>query len=348
MACAGTDVSPTINLTRMGSCFFGGDVRTLADGETVHGDHGYAQYYIPEQARPYPLVMWHGVGQSGKTWESTPDGRDGFVQIFARRRWPVYVIDQPRRGRAGRTLTTAEDDRFIPTLARESEAWNTFRLGLWLPPGKRSFFPGLQFPQNAGAIEQLFRQSTPDTGPEPFPDAAQREFLAIAVVDLLRRAGPSVLVTHSHSGQYGWVTAMRAAGAVKAVVTYEPGEFAFPEGEAPPEIPTADPWLPGFMAPQYVPRSEFMQLTHIPILIVFGDNIAIEPSPVFGVELWRMALERARQFVDCVNRHGGDATLVHLPSTGLHGNTHFPFADLNNVQVADQLEGFLMRKGLHG
>jgi hypothetical protein len=205
----------------------------------------------------------------------------------------------------------------------------------------------VQFPQDVKAIEQLFRQSTPDTGPEPFPDLAQREFLANAVVDLLRRAGPSVLVTHSHSGQYGWVTAIRGAGAVKAVVAYEPAEFAFPEGESLPEIPTADPWLPGFLAPQYVTRSDFLHLTRIPILVVFGDNIAIEPNPVFGVELWRMALERARQFVECVNRHGGDATLVHLPDIGLRGNTHFPFADLNNVQVADQLEGFLVRKGLH-
>jgi pimeloyl-ACP methyl ester carboxylesterase len=335
-----------MQLARMGSLFFGGSVSRQADGETVHGDHGYAQYFIPEQAREFPLVMWHGVAQSAKTWESTPDGRDGYLQIFTRRRWPVYLMDQPRRGRAGRTLSRADDGTFIPTLARESEAWNTFRLGLWLPPDGPSFYPGLQFPQDAHSISQFFRQSTPDTGPEPFPDAAHREFLADAVVQLLRQSGPAVLVTHSHSGQYGWVTAMQAPDLVKAVVAYEPAEFAFPEGEEPPHIATTDPYLPAFMAPQYVTRTEFLKLTRIPLLIVYGDNISKTPCPVFGVELWRMALERARQFVECVNRHGGDAQLVYLPDIGIVGNTHFPFADLNNVQIADHLEAFLRSKQL--
>ena len=30
----------------------------------------------------------------------------------------------------------------------------------------------------------------------------------------------------------------------------------------------------------------------------------------------------------------------------IRGNTHFPFADLNNVQIADLMAGFLARKGL--
>jgi len=29
-------------------------------------------------ASKLPLVMWHGIGQSSKTWETTPDGREGF------------------------------------------------------------------------------------------------------------------------------------------------------------------------------------------------------------------------------------------------------------------------------
>lgn len=64
-----------IILATMGSLFFGGSVIHRADGETFHGDHGYAQFYIPEKARDYPLILWHGVGQSGKCFESTPDGR---------------------------------------------------------------------------------------------------------------------------------------------------------------------------------------------------------------------------------------------------------------------------------
>jgi hypothetical protein len=35
-----------------------------------------------------------------------------------------------------------------------------------------------------------------------------------------------------------------------------------------------------------------------------------------------------------------------LPAAGLKGNTHIPFADLNNVAVADQLSAFLHRNKL--
>jgi hypothetical protein len=54
----------------------------------------------------------------------------------------------------------------------------------------------------------------------------------------------------------------------------------------------------------------------------------------------------ARLWADAVNRRGGDATVVHLPEMGIRGNTHFPFSDLNNVQIADLLSQFLQRKGL--
>jgi hypothetical protein len=39
---------------------------------------------------------------------------------------------------------------------------------------------------------------------------------------------------------------------------------------------------------------------------------------------------------------------VSLPDLGIHGNTHFPFADLNNVQIADLLSQFLTDKHLDG
>jgi hypothetical protein len=37
---------------------------------------------------------------------------------------------------------------------------------------------------------------------------------------------------------------------------------------------------------------------------------------------------------------------VHLPEIGIKGNTHFPFADLNNVQIADLVSKFLAEKRL--
>ena len=43
--------------------------------------------------------MWHGFGQFSKTWETTADGREGYQNLFLRRQFATYLIDQPRRGR---------------------------------------------------------------------------------------------------------------------------------------------------------------------------------------------------------------------------------------------------------
>jgi hypothetical protein len=37
---------------------------------------------------------------------------------------------------------------------------------------------------------------------------------------------------------------------------------------------------------------------------------------------------------------------VHLPEIGIGGNTHFPFSDLSNVQIADQVSSVLAQKRL--
>jgi len=57
-------------------------------------------------------------------------------------------------------------------------------------------------------------------------------------------------------------------------------------------------------------------------------------------------LAMARIWVDVINKHGGDARLVHLPELGIHGNTHFIMSDLNNVQIADLVSSFLTQKKL--
>ncbi|MDE5831826.1 MAG: hypothetical protein K2H64_02380, partial [Desulfovibrio sp.] len=65
-----------------------------------------------------------------------------------------------------------------------------------------------------------------------------------------------------------------------------------------------------------------------------------------NVDLWRIARKRAMDFVEVINRRGGDATFVSLPDMGIHGNTHAAFADLNNHEIYSQLEKWLAKKGL--
>ena len=297
------------------------------DGQTLHGDHAYVSYQIPANARRLPLVLWHGAGQSSKTWETTADGREGFQNIFLRRRFGVYVLDQPRRGRAGRstlpiTITPTPDEQFL---------FGIFRLGIW-----PDFFPGVQFSRDPEALNQYFRSVTPNTGP------FDMQVVSDAAVALFSKIGPGVLVTHSQGGGPGWLTAMKSPN-VRAVVAYEPGSgFVFPEGEVPDAMPSAAGTLEGVA----VPLGQFMPLTKIPIVVYFGDNIPEQPTTNPGQDNWRVRLAMARLWRDAVNKHGGDVTLVHLPSLGIRGNTHFPFSDLNNMQIADLMSEFLKTKGL--
>jgi hypothetical protein len=298
-----------------------------SEGQTLHGDHAYVFYQIPQQARKLPLVFWHGHGQSAKTWETTPDGREGFQNIFLRRRFPVYLMDQPRRGRAARGTKPVN----ITATADEQLWFGIFRLG-----AHPDFYPGVQFSKEPEALNQFYRQMVPNTG------TYDAKVNIDAVSSLFNKIGPGILVTHSQSGGPGWRTAIQT-NQVKAIVSFEPGgDFVFPEGEGPGSIQVSGRTI----IPPGVPMADFMKLTKIPILIYYGDNIPEQPSANPGQEQWRAFLAMARQFRDVVNRHGGDVTLVHLPEIGIKGNTHFAMSDLNNLEIANHLSEFLKKKGL--
>jgi hypothetical protein len=300
---------------------------TRPEGQTLHGDHARVFYQVPVKPRRLPLVMWHGYGEFSKTWESTPDGREGFQTIFLRRRFPVYLLDQPRRAGAGRS-TVGTTVNAVPD---EQRWFNQFRLGTW-----PALFPGVQFSKDPAALEQYFRQMVPDTGPL---DGG----LAVGAVSaLFDRIGPGILLTHSHAGGFGWLAAMKNPN-IRAVVSYEPGSgFVFPEGEVPATMPSSAGPLDGVA----VPIADFMKLTRVPILIYYGDNIPAEPSANPGQDNWRVRLAMARHWVAAVNRHGGNARLVHLPEAGVRGNTHFPFSDTNNQVIADLLSAYLAEQHL--
>lgn len=297
------------------------------DGQTLHGDHAYVFYQIPVNRRKPPLVFLHGTGQFSKTWETTPDGREGFQTIFLRRRFAVYLIDQPRRGDAGRGTVSAT----INATPDEQMWFDTFRVGIW-----PQYFPGVQFSKDPEALNQYFRQMTPNVGPyDP-------EINADAFAALFNKIGPAVFVTHSQGGGLGWLTVLKT-GNIRAIVSFEPGSgFLFPEGEVPGPMPSAG----GTLTAIGVPMAGFMKLTRIPIIIFYGDFIPEKPSDNPGQDGWRVRLEMARKWRDTVNRHGGDVTVVHLPDMGIRGNTHFLFSDLNNKQVADLMSKFLSEKKL--
>lgn len=301
---------------------------TDPSGQTLHGDHATIFYQIPEKSRKYPLVFWHGYGQSSRTWQTTPDGREGFQNIFLRQHYPVYLIDQPRRGESSRSTV----DISIPATPDEQLWFGIFRLGVW-----PDFYKNVQFSRDPQALNQFFRQMASS------PASFDNDVNTSAVSELFTKIGPGILVTHSASGVLGWYTAIRNPN-VKAIVSYEPGgNLPFPAGETPEAIPFHNGMKMPFLT---VSQSDFNKLTKIPIVIYFGDNIPDKPSENPGQDQWRVFLQTAKLWRDAVNRHGGDVTIVHLPDIGIHGNTHFLFSDLNNIDVAKQMSIFLHSKHL--
>lgn len=331
------DQQKPLTIQDQGSFAVGGTVLTTpgtydnnkptAEGQTFHGDHLYAFYQIPQSPKALPIVMLHGAYQSGRSWETTPDGREGFQTIFLRRSFPVYLVDQPRRGRAGNSTVAAA----IEPTPFDQLFFDQFRLGKW-----PNYFDNVQFDRKPETLDQFFRSVTPNTGPY---DAG---VISDAMAALFTKIGPGILFTHSQGGGPGWLTAIKNRN-VKAIVAFEPGSgFIFPEGELPPDMPSAA----GTLKPETVSLADFEKLTRIPIVIYYGDNFPTEPTTERGQDNWRVRLAMAKLWVDAINKRGGDARLVHLPEIGIRGGTHFLMSDLNNVEIADQVSKFLAEKKL--
>src|SRR6266850_7060040 len=97
---AQTKAPEPLSIARQGYVFAGGKYSTSKNRRVLSGQL-YAEFQIPsKQTHASPIVMIHGGGQSGTNFTGTPDGREGWAQFFLRRGYPVYVVDQPGRGRA--------------------------------------------------------------------------------------------------------------------------------------------------------------------------------------------------------------------------------------------------------
>lgn len=303
---------------------FSGWGTPIEQGQSYHADHAVVDFQIPANAHRLPLVFVHGYGQSARSWTTTPDGREGFNNLMLRHQYSTYLVDLPGRGRAGRT--TAEMN--LKPQADEQQWFDIFRIGEW-----PRFNKGVQFPTDSASLEMFFRQMTPNLSTQnndvPALDA------------LFDKIGEGVIVTHSAGGFTGWMVALQNEN-VKAIVSYEPGGYLFPEGEVPEPMPS----LTGTLNGVGVVKDEFMKLTKIPIVLYFGDYIPEEVTEKLGGENWRVRLQMGRKFVETINKYGGDATLVELPKIGIYGNTHFLMSDLNNAEIAGLLNDWLHTKGL--
>lgn len=53
-----------------------------------------------------------------------------------------------------------------------------------------------------------------------------------------------------------------------------------------------------------------------------------------------------KKWEETLKSYNADVNVVILPEIGIYGNTHFPFSDLNNLEIADLLEKYFKEKNL--
>jgi len=307
-------------LKAQGSFFVGGEKVEQSQGEL--GDLGpggritvnqmYVRYMVPQGGDGnVPVVMVHGATLTGKSWETTPDGRMGWDEYFVRKGHPVYVPDQVGRGRSGfnqaifnNARTGSAPPNSLPRWIRFSDevVWPNFRFGS--KPGAP--YPDSQFPVTA--VDELSKQGVPDVsfGGVPTPNPTLK-----ALSDLATQLNGAVLMGHSQSGSFPLAAALLNPAAAKGLVLVEPGR-----------------------CPTDYTTEQIKVLAGVPTLIVFGDHrdtptgIGIRPS-------WQLSFESCQELIGRIKNAGGQAEMLAPPERGIRGNSHMIMQDKNNLQIAD-------------
>jgi hypothetical protein len=178
----------------------------------------YVQYFLPARPRgAVPLLMWHGGGLTGVTYETTPDGRDGWLNWFVKQGWDVYNSDAVERGRAGWAMYPdifKSEPLFLP----KDEPFGRFRM------------KGSQFP--VGSYDNFVRQVVPRW-------TTTDDAIIAAYTALVDKVCPCVILFHSQAGQFGFKVAQARPDKVRALIAVEPaGQGDAKQAERLKGIPT--------------------------------------------------------------------------------------------------------------
>jgi hypothetical protein len=199
----------------------------------------YVQYFLPANRKgQVPLLMWHGGGLTGVTYETKPDGGEGWMTWFLRKGWDVYNSDAVERGRAGWAMYP-DIFKSEPVFLTTANPWERFRIG----PGPGSYAskrtnPGTQFPVEY--YENFVKQTVPRW-------TSTDEATIAAYVALVDKVCPCVVLVHSQAGQFGYKVAQARPEKIRALVAVEPAGDGDPKQAA--------------------------KLAGIPTLVLYGDYI---------------------------------------------------------------------------
>ncbi|MBD0255911.1 MAG: hypothetical protein ICV83_09345 [Cytophagales bacterium] len=311
-------------LQAVGSFYVGGEPevqsRTDMGGFFPEGrvtvNQMYVNFMVPQKRKDSTsFVLIHGMTLSGKTYETTPDGRMGWNEYLVRKGYPIYVVDQVGIGRSGfnqkiynrvRNKETAPEQQ--PAIIRISDENTGLNFRFTTPDGKP--VADAKFPPKAfGAFSKQSIPFTAGTVPSPNPTIKNLATLAAGLKQ-------TVLVSHSQSGSFPVETALLGTEGIKALVLVEPGGTGA-----------------GYTDEQ------LRALQKIPVLIVYGDNLEMETG-VAG-HSWKASYEGWNKFAERLKAAGGTAKMLFLPQSGMRGNSHMLMMDTNNGQIADLILAWL-------
>lgn len=267
----------------------------------------YVQYVkLANPKAKVPILLWHGGGLSGVTWETKPDGKPGWQQFFLNAGYDVYVGDAVERGRAS-WARYPEIFKSEPVFRTKKEAWELFRFGpTYEPGGQHVAFEGEQFPVEA--LDQFMRQGVPRWLTN---DAATQK----AYDELVQKVCPCIIVVHSQGGNFGFNAALNAPDKVKALIAVEPSGA--------PDAAKADA----------------AKLKGVPHLIVWGDFIDKHP-------VWPKIVVNPNKWAAAIKTAGGTADTFELPKMGIKGNTHMMMMDRNSDDIAKLVADWIAKQGL--
>ena len=343
-------------LKAKGYFFVGGEYLNTSAGKVMSGQM-YVEFRIPRSVTsPYAIVMIHGGGQTATNFLGTPDGRPGWADYFLARGYPVYIVDQPARGRSAYHADILGRDTVRSSAERTEQMFTaTASHNRWPQSQLHSQWPGDTLSKGRigdPVFDQFYASQVPWTG-----HVRSEEMIKVAGAALLNRIGPAILLTHSQSGPYGWAIADAKPGAVKAIVTVEPNGPPFKDIDfvGPPEFFKAMrnardyglTWTPIMFEPPITNASDLKVIQEaVPawqgaIRCWLQDSRSVHKLPnlarvpvavVTGEASFRAGVDH------CTSRFleqaGVANTHIRLENLGIHGNGHMMMLEKNNLEIA--------------
>jgi len=346
-----------ISLARDGFFYVGGTTTTV-NGRTYVTNQMYVEYRVPaKQTHPYPIIMVHGGTRSGTTYLGTPDGREGWAQYFVRQGYAVYVADQPGRGRSGYQTEAYGRSRVADLESALRRYLQQTKFKLWPQAHLHTQWPGTGEPDDPVSIMMV-------SGflPEISDFTKQQMLNRDALVALLDRIGPAIVMTHSQAGAFGWPVADARPNLVKAILAVEPNGPPF---YAVDFVGAPDWFRQGTLALPF--GLSAVPLTYAPAVADASELAIVQQETADGPDLVRCHLQKepARQLVNlkmpilvvmaeasyhapydhCTVKYleqaGAKPAFMRLSELGIRGNSHVMMNEKNNKEIAAAIAGWM-------